>query len=116
MKHKKTFEGYKEKLRELHEELLLALREKDDETKDRIIKEEKAVKREFERKFGKFAQYRRAPIHESHNMGEWGNQVLAPVGTLRFYVVRRCLFCDAGEAHHAAGHFVDNELYHPCKK
>lgn len=44
MKHKRTFEEDKEKLRELFEELLVALREKDRVAQDRIVQEENSIK------------------------------------------------------------------------
>ena len=116
MKRKRTFEEDKEKLRELFEELLVALREKDRVAQDRIVQEENSIKKRLERKFGKFAPYRNAPIHKSHKMSRWRKQILAPAQTTpRLYTVRHCMFCNAEEAHHLVAHFVENKLYRPCK-
>jgi hypothetical protein len=41
--------------------------------------------------------------------------ILAPCGTPRFYYVRECTKCGAGQQEHAAGKFYDPELLKPCK-
>lgn len=54
--------------------------------------------------------------HKSHNMTKPYAEILAPCGTPRFYVVRECKKCGAGQAEHAAGIFCDPELLKPCLK
>lgn len=46
--------------------------------------------------------------HPSHRMTKWGIEVLAPVGTPRFYRTRKCARCDGEEMRHPAGHFLGN--------
>jgi len=52
--------------------------------------------------------------HKTHKMGKEYCEILAPCGTPRFYSVRNCKRCGAGQAEHAAGHFCDPELLKPC--
>jgi hypothetical protein len=54
--------------------------------------------------------------HKSHKMGKAYSEILAPCGTPRFYAVRDCKLCGAGQAEHAAGRFCDPELLKECKK
>ena len=118
-KDNKSFQQYKNELNELHDKLMSAIVGQHQTRKERevkkILKEKESLREEFEKIYGKCAENRKAPIHESHNICEWVSEILAPVGEPRFYMTRKCSKCGAGEAHHAAGHFVDKELYEECR-
>lgn len=51
--------------------------------------------------------------HESHKMTRWRTDIRSPLGTPRFYRVRRCKVCHEEETRHPAGHFIE-ELEKPC--
>jgi hypothetical protein len=53
--------------------------------------------------------------HESHLMSDDRTEILAPNGTERFYLVRECKRCGAGQAEHPAGNFHDEELLGKCE-
>ena len=53
-------------------------------------------------------------VHKSHEMTEWGTEILAPAGTARFYVHRQCVNCGGEQYHHSAGKFIDSELEEKC--
>jgi hypothetical protein len=55
----------------------------------------------------------RKAVHPSHKMSTWKSEILAPMGTPRFYSTRYCRKCGYSEAQHAAGHFL-NALSYPC--
>ena len=110
-KKKSPFYEYKKQYNDLFQPML---KTKDRADHDRILSERKAIEKKMEKSYGKYALYRSAPIHRTHKMGKWHSEVLAPAGTPRFYEVRDCIKCGAGEAHHAAGNFVDKELYEEC--
>ena len=57
----------------------------------------------------------RTKPHPTHKMTGPSSEILAPCGTPRFYLVRECRRCGAGQAEHAAGKFCDTELTKPCK-
>jgi len=59
-------------------------------------------------------QWKHKP-HSTHKMGKGHSEILAPAGTPRFYYVRECKLCGAGQAEHSAGKFCDAELLKPCK-
>ena len=63
---------------------------------------------------GRIMKWHNKP-HKSHKMGKVYSEILAPCGTPRFYVVRDCKLCGAGQAEHAAGRFCDPELLKACK-
>lgn len=53
-------------------------------------------------------------VHESHDMSEWRTEIIAPVGTPRFYNFRECEICSGAQYYHAAGKFIDGELKRKC--
>ena len=54
-------------------------------------------------------------VHPSHNMTEWGTEIMAPSGTERFYAYRQCQNCEYEQYHHPAGKFLDHQLEVKCK-
>ncbi len=53
-------------------------------------------------------------VHPSHDMTEWGTEIMAPSGTERFYAHRECNNCGGEHYHHPAGKFIDSELESEC--
>lgn len=109
-----TFEEYKTKFDTLFQELCLALESHDDSRTAQILKEKDEIKKRFEKQFGRFAEFRVAPVHSSHRMIEWKEDIAVRNKTPRSFTIRYCIFCDASESHHVIEHKVDERLYHPC--
>lgn len=55
-------------------------------------------------------------VHESHDMEDWGTEVMAPAGTARLYSYRKCKDCGGAQYYHTAGRFIDPELTKDCIK
>jgi hypothetical protein len=61
-----------------------------------------------------YREEQKAKIHPSHQLGKTRVEIRCPASTPRFYSIRKCIWCDAETMEHAAGLFIENELFEPC--
>ncbi len=54
-------------------------------------------------------------VHDSHDMTDWYGEIKSPVGTARFYSVRKCKNCEYEQYEHPAGKFIDGPLTLECE-
>lgn len=53
-------------------------------------------------------------VHKSHEMVDYGTDIVAPMGTARFYGVKMCKKCECKLYTHPAGDFCDEDLLTEC--